>query len=345
VVTDGSGGVLPGVTVTATSADGRLLATTVTGAVGGYAFGALAAGPVSLVFQLEGFATAIVGVAVQPGRESLVMERLALASLTETVVVRGRAPPDPQPRLPPPPPPVALPVPKHDRESICGPAKPGATAESFGTILSRRHEAERGLYTKDDELLIDGGTLNGLDVGQNLVVRRYYPVNGAEDTAGTGEHTSGLLQIVAAHERASTAVVVYACDEMMRGDFLASFKPEPIRTPDPVGIPAYGDAARILFGDAGQMLGVPGRLMVIDQGSERGIRAGQRLTLFRRRAHGAATPSVVGDAVIVAVRTDSATIRVERVIDAIAFGDWAAPQRQSPVVSPGAEGAMPLQPR
>jgi hypothetical protein len=279
--------------------------------------------------------------------ESLVMARLELAAITETVVVHGHAPVDPPSRRPPPspPPPVAIPVPRHDRESVCGPAKPGATAEAFGTILSRRHETERGLYAKDDELLIDGGTLNGLDVGRNLVVRRYYHVNGAEGAGETGEHTSGLLQIVAADERASMAVVVYACDEMMKGDFLASFNPEPVRTPDPVGIPAYRDAARILFADAGQMLGVPGRLMVIDQGSDRGIRAGQRLTLFRRQAPGAARPSVVGDAVIVAVRTDSATIRVERVTDAISFGDWAAPQRRSAATSPAAARATRLHTR
>jgi hypothetical protein len=336
-VTDGSGGVLPGVTVVAASADGVVIAATVTNAVGGYAFGALPAGPVRLTFQLEAFATAAVAVAVRPGIESLVMARLELAPMSETVVVHGHAPDPPDRRLPPtPPPPVATPVARHDRESICGPAKPGATAEAFGTILSLRHETERGLYSKDDELVIDGGTLNGLDVGRNLVVRRYYHVSGVDGAAGTGEHTSGLLQIVAADEHTSRAVVVYACDEMMRGDFLASFHPEPMRIPDPVGIPAYKDAARILFADAGQMLGVPGRLMVIDQGSEHGIRAGQRLTLFRRQAHGANTQSVVGDAVIVAVRTDSATIRVERVTDAISFGDWAAPQRRSPVASPSA---------
>jgi hypothetical protein len=340
-VTDGSGGVLPGVTVVATSADGVVIATTVTNAVGGYAFGALPAGPVRLIFQLEAFATAIVGLAVKSGTESVVTEHLELAAITETVVVHGHAPDPPDRRpAPTPPPPAARPVPRHDQESICGPAKPGATAEAFGTILSLRHETERGLYAKDDELLIDGGTLNGLDVGQNLVVRRYYHVSGVDGAAGTGEHTSGLLQIVAADERASRAVVVYACDEMMRGDFLASFHPEPVRIPDPVGIPAYKDAARILFADAGQMLGVPGRLMVIDQGSEHGIRPGQRLTLFRRAVHGATRPSVVGDAVIVAVRTGSATIRVERVTDAISFGDWAAPQRRSPVASPSAIRAL-----
>jgi hypothetical protein len=107
----------------------------------------------------------------------------------------------------------------------------------------------------------------------------------------TGEHTSGLLQIVSAEERVSKAVVVYACDELMQGDFLASFEPEPVRQPDPVaGTPEFGDAARILFADVGQMLGVPRRLMVIDRGSSNGLRVGQRLTLFRPRRRG------VGDA-------------------------------------------------
>jgi hypothetical protein len=79
------------------------------------------------------------------------------------------------------------------------------------------------------------------------------------------------------------------------------------------------------------MLGAPRRLMVIDRGADHGIRAGQRLTLFRRRPGRGARPTVVGDAIVVAVRSDSATIRVERAIDAISSGDWAAPQGPSPV--------------
>jgi hypothetical protein len=40
---------------------------------------------------------------------------------------------------------------------------------------------------------------------------------------------------------------------------------------------------------------------------------------------------IVGDAVVVATRGDSATIRVEQATDAIVFGDWAAPQQPGPV--------------
>jgi hypothetical protein len=134
---------------------------------------------------------------------------------------------------------------------------------------------------------------------------------------------------------------MYACDELMKGDFLASFKPESIRTPDPVGIPAYRDAARILFADEGQMLGAPRRLMVIDRGSEQGVAVGQRLTLFRP-GRSAARPDVVGDAIVVAVRIDSATIRVGRVTDAISAGDWAAPQNVAQGFSPASRaGSQP----
>jgi len=161
---DRSGGVLPGVTVTATASDGKVLATTVSDEAGQYSFDALPVGRVSLTFQLDGFGTATVQLVVQPGAEIDVLERLDLAPLAETVVVQGRAPVAP----PPPPPPLVLtPVPAHDQESVCGPAKAGATTESFGTIRSRRHEAEPALYAKGDELII-GGTFAKSDVAKKL---------------------------------------------------------------------------------------------------------------------------------------------------------------------------------
>jgi hypothetical protein len=324
-VTDRSGGVLPGVTVVAMSGAGVVLATTVTDGVGSYVLRALPAGRVTLSFQLEGFATVDVVEVVRAGVESRVVERLELAPFAETVVVRAPAADPPARLLPPPPPlPVVRPVPAHDRASVCGPAKPSALPESFGTITARRDATPGGLYATGAELVVDKGLDDGLLVGRNLVVRRHYSARGPTgDTVA--EHSAGLVQIVAAHERSSVAVVVYACDEMRTGDFLASFKPEPIRAPDPLGTPAYYDAARILFTDEGQTLGAPQRLMVIDRGTERGTRVGQRFTLYRQ-GRGANRRDVVGDAIVVAVRTDSATIRIDRIIEDISAGDWAAPQ-------------------
>ncbi len=330
VVFDESDGVLPGVTVVAMSADGRVLATAVTDGAGRYVIGPLAPGRVILTFQLEGFSPAAVRVAIGADADAYVSQRLAVASRSETVVVHGKVPvppalPPPPPPPPPRPRPVTITVPEHDRDSICGPAKLSEAPESFGIIRSRRYAAN-GLYAEGDELVVDGGTLRGIEVGRNFVVRRTYRIEW-DPRSETGEHTAGLVQIVAADEHASVAVVIYACDAMMPGDRLASFNPEPLRAPAPLGTPDYRNAATILFPDIGQLIGAPRRLMVIDRGAAAGVRVGQRVTLFRRRLSGGSAPSVVGDAVVVAVRIDSATIRVEHATDAIFFGDEAAPQR------------------
>jgi hypothetical protein len=261
---------------------------------------------------------------VEPGGESLVVGRMELARLAETVVVHGRAP------EPPPAPAFSLkPVPVHDRESICAPAKARPVPESLGTIRSHRRGTDHALFAQGDELMIDGGTLTGLEVGLNVAVRRNFRVRGATGLV-TGEHTSGLVQIVSVGDRTSLAIVVYTCDTMMKGDFLATFEPKPGYQADGSGVPAYEDAARILFADEGRMLAAPDRMMVIDRGSEQGMYPGQRVTLFRRIATGRSSrSSVVGEAILVAVRPDSATIRVKRVTGAIEAGDWAAPQRAS----------------
>jgi hypothetical protein len=236
--------------------------------------------------------------------------------------------------------PPVLPVPTHDRDSVCGPAKAGVPA-SFGIIRSRHDESDHHLYVTGDELVIEGGTQTGLIAGLNVVARRYFQVKTAAGEIATGEHTSGLLQIVEAEERSARAVVVYACDEMVQGDFLAAFTPEPVRSPEPVGRPAYREAARILFADAGQMLGVPRRLMVIDRGTSEGIRAGQRVTLFREPSRGAKEPSIIGDGVVVATQAESATIRVDRATDAVMFGDRAAPQHPATESRSSAAPAFP----
>jgi HAMP domain-containing protein len=57
----------------------------------------------------------------------------------------------------------------------------------------------------------------------------------------------------------------------------------------------------------------------------KGVRAGQRFTLFRKTG-GAVKHVPACEAIAVSVKSDSATIRIERVTDAVAAGDWAAPQ-------------------
>jgi hypothetical protein len=331
LLVDQSGGVLPGVTVSATTADGTVVGVAQSSDTGRYSM-PLPVGRMNLTFSLEGFSTAAVEVDVKGDVDStMATMQLSVAARAETVTVRGHVavapPPAPPPVLPPPPPPPRVaPLPEHDRDSVCGPAKPDATRETLGVIQSGRSRGGGMLFAKDDQLTIDGGTLTGLAVGRNLVARRSYRIHGDRSDT-TGEHTAGVVQIVTAGERTATAVVVYACDEIGLGDWLAPFTPEPIRAPEQAGMPAYDDAARILFADQGQLIGAPRRFMVIDRGHDDGVRPGQRLTLFRPTNHGAYRRTVIGEAIVVGVRHDSSTIRIDAAIDAVLVGDWAAPQR------------------
>jgi hypothetical protein len=328
-VTDQSGGVLPGATVVAASLDGRVLGSVTTDSAGRYTIHDLPASPVTLTFQLDGFSPAAVRVDVAAGANVQPTRQLTVAPRAESVTVYGHVqPPAPAlPRVAPPPPaPIIEPLPEHDRESVCGPAKLVAPVEDAASIRARLHGAENGFYVQGDQVVIGAGTAEGLRTGSNYAARRPYRVR-PSDVVPIAEHTAGVVQIVSAQEHEATAVVVYACDELMKGDTLGEFRPEPLRPAESGGTPAFHDATRVLFADQGQLIGVPRRLMVIDRGSNGGIRAGQRMTLFRRRHSAAGAPSVIGEAVVVAVREDSATIRIEHATDVIDFGDWAAPQR------------------
>ena len=296
-VVDGSDGVLPGVSVTASAAGGDVLATAVTDAAGEYVLMPLPEVPVTVRFDLQGFGTSAVRLLVPANPDPRrFVQRLDLAPVTETVEVRAALP---RPRPTSPSPIVLQPVPEHEKESVCGPAKRDDTMTTVGLVQALRRQLGRELYTRRDELVIDRGTRDGIYIGQNLVVRRFFQVPGASPGI-IGEHSSGLVQVVSAAERQSVAVVIYACDEIMKNDFLAPFTPEPVRRPEPEGTPVFYDAARILFADAGQMLGAPKRLLVIDRGRTHGIEPGKRLTLFRTARGPNTRPVVVGDAVVVA---------------------------------------------
>ena len=89
-----------------------------------------------------------------------------------------------------------------------------------------------------------------------------------------------------------------------------------------------------IFADAGELVGITRRKMVIDRGERQGVRPGQRLTLLRRSKFRGTKPAVVGEAVVVAVRRDTSTIRVEWATDVINFGldgDWAVPLASSSI--------------
>ena len=92
-VTDSSGAVLPGVTVTATQTATGLVRSVVTDADGNYLFSNLPTGPYKLEVALQGFKSYVrTGIVLQVGATPTINAALELGSLEETVTVEAAAP-------------------------------------------------------------------------------------------------------------------------------------------------------------------------------------------------------------------------------------------------------------
>ena len=92
-VSDASGGVLPGVTVTIASPSMQGTRTDVTNAQGDYRFPAVPPGEYAITYELAGFGTVVrEGVRVGLGFTATVNTELGVASLQETVTVTGASP-------------------------------------------------------------------------------------------------------------------------------------------------------------------------------------------------------------------------------------------------------------
>jgi Carboxypeptidase regulatory-like domain len=92
-VTDSTGAVLPGVTVTATSPVQMGAQTSVTNAQGIYRFPSLTPGTYKVTYEMTGFTTVVrEGIVVNLGFTATVNIQLTMASLQETVTVSGASP-------------------------------------------------------------------------------------------------------------------------------------------------------------------------------------------------------------------------------------------------------------
>jgi Carboxypeptidase regulatory-like domain len=91
-VTDESGAVLPGVTVTATQTDTGLSRSDVTDANGSYVLPNLPTGPYRLEVSLTGFRTYVqTGIVLQVAAAPVINVVLSVGALEETVTVEGAA--------------------------------------------------------------------------------------------------------------------------------------------------------------------------------------------------------------------------------------------------------------
>jgi hypothetical protein len=67
--------------------------------------------------------------------------------------------------------------------------------------------------------------------------------------------------------------------------------------------------------------------MVIDRGTDHGVRTGQRLTLFRPATEANGPVVTIGDAFVVSTQPETSLIRIQKSREAIHVGDLVAIHR------------------
>jgi hypothetical protein len=214
------------------------------------------------------------------------------------------------------------------RAVACAPASP-STAPSAAMKIRGGRDSRRTLFGLGEPVIISVGTAQSAKVGDEFFVRRvvgdrFTPL--VEGQYPISVHTAGAVQIVDTQADVSIAVVTFACDGISEGDFLERFQPPVLPTAEPEKTPDYEHPGRLMLGDERRQMGGAGEFMVIDRGTEHGLRPGHQVTIFRSTVQGGPV-STIGTAMVYAVMSERSVVRIEKSVDAVYIGDLVAIHR------------------
>lgn len=211
----------------------------------------------------------------------------------------------------------------------CGPGVlPAAPVTALRVIGGETHGQR--LFRPGDPLIINAGAAEGIKAGQEYFVRRTVHSQLSFSNAGftlVAIHTAGWITVVDPREHVSIATVTHACDGIIEGDFLEPYAQPALPTTSVGGAPDFGHPARILMADEQRQAGFEGMLMLIDRGSDQGVRAGQAVTIFRTTLDGHGPTVNVGVATVLQTSPATALVRIDSSGGPIYVGDLAAIHR------------------
>jgi hypothetical protein len=217
------------------------------------------------------------------------------------------------------------------RDVACAPLSP-MVRPSVAITVAGGQDIKRTLFGVGDAVIVKGGTAQGVRTGGEFFVRRVVNDNYTEAPIGgkppISVHTAGVVQIVEAQTDVSVATVAYNCDGIMEGDFLEPFQTPALPAGTTGGTPDFTRPAQLILGDERRQMGGARDFMVINRGSDHGLRQGQELTIFRHTlADGSGPVATIGAATVHVVRPETSVVRIERSIDAVYVGDLVAIHR------------------
>jgi hypothetical protein len=212
------------------------------------------------------------------------------------------------------------------RELSCAAQSPLIAPVMTKRILAGS-ETGRALFAAGDSVIVNAGTTHGIQAGQQFYIRRMVSDRFSEPLPGfvpLSVHTAGWLRIVDAQPELSFATIAHACDGVMIDDYLEPFEPAAVATEVAGGEPDYAEPAHLILADERRQIGAAGALMVMDRGTEHGLRAGQQLTIFRNTLNGAGPVVRIGSGMIALVGEETSVVRIDKSNQAVFVGDLVA---------------------
>jgi len=201
----------------------------------------------------------------------------------------------------------------------------GAAPNGALQIVGGENPEARTLFGPGGQVVIGGGTRQGIQLDQRYVARR--PMDWAMRKY-IGRHavnTTGRLRVVAVNETTAIALVEAACEAIMVGDYLVPYV-EPTLPPDITQVDVSGELdfsapGRVLFGDTDRVTGGTGDFMAVDIGEARGATPGARFAVYRDIQTAGVPIQPVGEAIVVFADKDTSIVRLTLARDAVQQGD------------------------
>lgn len=153
-----------------------------------------------------------------------------------------------------------------------------------------REDPSRNIFGEGDIVFLNQGLASDLTPGDEFTVITYegivpHPI--FDENVGEGVRMVGRLRVIALQEKSATAVITQSCDAIEIGMHLIPFEEIPVPLATPVDFRRYGveidtaTAGYIVDSSPDRQILATGDIINIDIGADRGLRAGDVLTIFR----------------------------------------------------------------
>lgn len=202
-----------------------------------------------------------------------------------------------------------------------------------GLMILGGYVPGRIMFGPGDAVIINAGTIQGLQRGQQFFVRR--PIRDASKKqpkvgALYGVHTAGWLTVVDVKDTMAVGQVSHACDGILEGDFLEPYVAPVLPTPALTGTADYQHPGQIMMADERRQTGYAGLMMLMNLGAENDVRPGHLLTIYRETLGGQGPIIDVGRATVLSVTGQSSLVRIDSSRQAVYVGDLVAIHRITP---------------